>query len=323
MAAEGPGKSRKKKSLPHRVWEWTTRGILCGLILVMGLVFGHEVLHWWVKGDKDDQKPALLIPADGLGESGRRHELRFRDVDWQMDAQEVAGGHDRVMAALEGFCRQVAVASPLPDDAPRPAEQEFVHYLSGRPPTRSEVGLCQVYQFEGAFPMTVALRPGKSPAADASPTVAGLGFRVVTWGLAVPRSPEGREGRSAGQWTLYAFHPAGPAKAVIAGLPEVPLPPGGRRLLSLRVAGGGSMVTFQGMAQVGAWKQFFDRWFESQGWRASGTWQSAGAAWHVRYGPPGVAAASADVQIAPDSHGGLTGMVMLNPPVGEKSESNK
>ena len=303
FAAPPARDSRESPSLARRVWTWTTNSLLCALVLVIGLGFGREVLHWWANGGKEEQKPALLVPADGLGEPGRPHELRFGDAAWQMDAQTVVGQQRQVMIALEASCWQAAVHSPLPADGPDLAEQAFLRHLAQRPPTRSEAGVCEVHQLEGAYPMTVALRP------TSKASVAGSGFRVVTWGLAVPRGTPGRE------WTLYTFHPAGPARAAVADLPEIPLPPGGQRLLSMQVAGGGAMVTFQGVAQVGAWKQFFDRWFSSHGWRPATGWRAAGSSWHVRYGPAaGDAGASADVQFSPDSRGGLTGLVVLSPP---------
>ena len=143
------------------------------------------------------------------------------------------------------------------------------------------------------------------------------GFRVVTWGMAIPHGtiPVGKGTSPAAAWTLYVFHRAGAAPAEVGGLPEISLPAQSRRLVSMRVAGGGSMTTFQGTAPIGGWQRFFDNWFSSHGWTSDRGWPSAGRTGHCRYRPAdGQWSASAEVEIAEDGRGGLTGLVMVNPP---------
>jgi hypothetical protein len=140
--------------------------------------------------------------------------------------------------------------------------------------------------------------------------------------MAIPRGAASFDRRTppVAQWTLYVFHPASSATTAAAGgLPEISLPAGSRRLVSMRVAGGGSMTTFQGAARIGGWQRFFDDWFSSHGWTSGDGWPSGGPAWHCRYRPAdGRSPASVEVEIADDGRGGLTGLVMVNPPADRK-----
>ena len=321
-------------AVARRLAQGTTKGLLIALIFVAGLGFGREALRWWTgRGSRDLAGP--LAPGDGLGDPSRRQELLFGNSPWQIDAESFSGDAARVTAALADRCRQSAAASPLPGEAPRPGEIQFLRHLGGQSPVGSQTESCPVYQLEGAFPMAVGLR-ARTPHAPREgqrhaerdeyqrQAVVESGFRVVTWGLAVPRaaSPFGQRTPPAKEWTLYVFHVAGPASAAAGGLPQIALPAGSRRLVSMRVAGGGSMTTFQGAARIGGWQRFFDDWFSSHGWTSRGGWPSAGPARHCRYRPAGGRpSASVEVEIAEDGRGGLTGLVLVNPPAREEPGS--
>jgi hypothetical protein len=328
-------------ALAGRLTQWTTKGLLIALIFVAGLGFGREALRWWAgRGSQNLVGP--LVPADGLGDPGRRQELLFGNSPWQIDAESLAGDRARVTAVLLDRCRQAAASSRLPSESPLPSETQFLRHLREQSPVPSQAGSCPVYQLEGAFPMAVGLRPRipHAPREDARHaegkdarhaerdeygdeysdeyTRGESGFRVVTWGMAIPHGtiPLGKGTPPVAAWTLYVFHRAGVASAEAGGLPEISLPAQSRRLVSMRVAGGGSMTTFQGTAPIGGWQRFFDNWFSSHGWTSGHGWPSAGRAGHCRYRPAdGRSSASAEVEIAEDGHGGLTGLVMVTPPV--------
>jgi hypothetical protein len=318
-------------AVARRLAQGTTKGLLIALIFVAGLGFGREALRWWKgRGIRDLTGP--LATADGLGDPSRRQELLFGDSPWQIDAESFLGDDARATAALVDRCRQSAATSPLPGEPPRPGEVQFLRHLSVQAAAGSQTGVCRVYRLEGAFPMAVGLRTSTPHAPREGERhaerdeykrqpVVESGFRVVTWGLAVPRGA-GRFGRRTPpvkEWTLYVFHAANPVATATGGLPEVALPEGSRRLVTMRVAGGGSMTTFQGAARIGGWQRFFDDWFSSHGWTSGGGWPSAGPMRHCRYRPAGGRSpASAEVEIAEDGRGGLTGLVMVNPPAGEK-----
>jgi hypothetical protein len=320
-------------ALARRLAQWTTKGLLIALIFAAGLGFGREALRWWTARSPGNLT-GPLVPAEGLGDPSRCQELLFGDCPWQIDTEAFSGDRARVTASLVERCRQSAAGSPLPVEAAGPGEVQFLHYLRGQSPVGSPSGSCPVYRLEGVFPMAVGVRASAGVAAGANRTpavnpgghagieqgsqsqqpVVESGFRVVTWGMAVPRGTASVDQRTSPveQWTLYVFHAAGPARAAADGLPEVALPAGSRRLVSMRVAGGGSMATFQGAARASGWQRFFDDWFSSHGWTAGEGWTSAGPVRHCRYRPAaGHGSASAEVEIADDGRGGLTGLLML------------
>ena len=106
--------------------------------------------------------------------------------------------------------------------------------------------------------------------------------RVVIWGMAVPAAGKA--------WTLYVFQPGGRESGRGNGGDEIPLPPGGRRLASIRGGEGGSITAFVAADDLGsAARQFFDRWFAEHGWTATVAWRQTSAGWQARFesSPPG------------------------------------
>ena len=115
-------------ALARRLTQWTTKGLLIALIFVAGLGFGREALRWWAgRGSQNLVGP--LVPADGLGDPGRRQELLFGNSPWQIDAESLAGDRARVMAVLLDRCRQAAAASSLPGESPLPSETQLLRHL--------------------------------------------------------------------------------------------------------------------------------------------------------------------------------------------------
>jgi hypothetical protein len=297
--------------LAQRVSSWTTKAVLTALILVAGLGFGRQVLQWW-KGDTSIDIP---LPSDGLGDLGRVHEIQVGSGTWSIRRQSLAGTRQQALETLRVTCREVTESAVAPVEWLDAPERNLLDSLQERPPAEREPGKWGVYQWDQAFPLVVGVREiGSEPGAKAAQKVAASGPRVVTWGLAVPMSQ--------GAWTLYIFHPTGPSSGPQPGPPELPMPPASRRILALQVAGGGSITAFAGPAQPETWKRCFDRWFETRGWAAAGNWDHAGSRWSRCYvekteGP----AARADVQLAADGSGGMSGLLLVTPPAAQTTES--
>ena len=127
-------------------------------------------------------------------------------------------------------------------------------------------------------------------------------YRVVIWGMAVPAS--------VNIWTLYLFQCGGAAGGEGQGRGEIPLPPGGHRLVSIRAAVGGAITAFSA-GNGDAARGFYDRWFADHGWTAARGWQQIASGWQVRYEMQSPAAALAvDIRLGIDSQGQWTGLVM-------------
>jgi hypothetical protein len=94
---------------------------------------------------------------------------------------------------------------------------------------------------------------------------------------------------------------------------EIPLPPGGHRLVAIRALGGEAITAFS--ADDGnAGRGFYDRWFADHGWTAAHDWQQAASGWQARYemrsqGP----ALAVDIHLGIDPQGGWSGLIMESP----------
>jgi hypothetical protein len=294
--------------LARRISATTTNCLLTAVVLVAGLGFGRQVLRWWA-ADPDDSSGASRPDEtfDSLGDPRRLHTLQFGDQPWALRRLSITGDRQAAGTALRVACRDVVRQDRLPDQPPAPAESNLLSRLVTRAPAEQEPGKWRLYELTEVLPMVVGTRP-QPAAADAPPgkNPAAMNDRVVVLGVALPMGPEA--------WTLFSFQPGGPVGQPIAGLPAVPVPAGCRRTLSMRVAGGGAILAFEGPQEPSTWISFYDGWFATHHWRTAGGWQESGARWHARYTPPAQEpAASVDVHLGSDGPHRSTGLLMLSP----------
>jgi len=313
-----PGKSAPSgfALLAKRISSWTTNCVLSALILVAGLAFGRQVLDWWAADEVGSPvQPPQLAMTDGLGDPLRSHQIEFGDAPWAVARKTVIGTRDEAARALREGCRELTRSSDLPREAAGTSEKQFLASLGRRSPVAETPGQWQLYELEGGFPTVVGTR-ARSPGAGASPgdKVAGESRRVVTWGLAVPAAEQ--------SWALYTFYPTSRSSGLPEDSQEIPFPPNSRKTISMRVGGGGAMVTFTGTPQGAAWRPFFDRWFRDHQWTAAGTWKRSGSTWYRRYArAPGRGSQTVDVQFGPDGRGRLAGLLLVTPADGTTRES--
>jgi len=298
--------------LARQISSWTSRTIISVAILVAGLAFGRQVLQWWAADTRGSAKaPPAIAATEGLGDPARLHFLAFGDQTWSLSRQGATGPRERILPMLRARCREAVRAASLPDEPPSPAELELLKSLADQTPAEGEPGGWQLYERSEPLPMVVGARPAgggpSPPGGSASPggsAIAPPAPRVVIWGLAIPA---GRQ-----QWTLWTFHPSSSSPGFHAARPEVPLPPGSRRLLSVRVAGGGGVVSFHGAGDAESWKAFFEEWSKRNDWRTVGTWRQNGSMWHLRWVRAGSEPAERlDLHFGPDDRGQLTGLLMF------------
>jgi hypothetical protein len=312
-------------AVARRISSWTTNCLLTAIILVAGLGFGRQVLYWWAG---DPPRPAAAPPsleaADGLGDPWQPQVLHFGDQQWSLGRQTIPGDRAAAATALRRACRQgIDVATPAPGQ-PSETETRFLASLERLKPAAESAGKWQIYELPHGFPMVVGTRTGKggsdvsiaTPSTDEEKTVAGkqspiaanlaqLPRRVVIWGLAIPMA--------AKVWTIYTFQPESDAGRANPGSANLPVPPEGRRLLSVQVADGGAILTLAGPDHPDAWMRFYDRWFVEHGWQAAGAWQRLGTSWHGRYTLSDPRRPeTADVSFGPDGRGQCTGLLMTS-----------
>jgi len=306
-AVEAPSRGERKLSsfaqLAKRVSVWTSRGIVCAVIVVAGLAFGRQVLDWWAADrGQDAAPPTQSLAAGALGDLAAEHVLEFGDTPWRMSRQLVAADEKQALRELQDRCAGILRSCAVPSGEPGPAEREFLKRVAGRKPAQEEAGLWRLFALDAAFPMVIGTR--KTDAAQGPPNdrVAKGAERVVTWGLGVPAG--------AKVWFVYTFQPAPPPGGQ-SPLSELPVPPGSRKTLLIRAADGGAVVSFRGRDRPDECRRFFDSWLAANGWHAAGEWQPSGATWSLR----GTRAAdgrrdSLDVVLVSDGSGEMTGLVL-------------
>jgi hypothetical protein len=291
----------------QRISAWTTRGLLTLIILIAGLGFGRQVLRWWAADDNPAGGAYRPDPADGgLGDPSHPHVIQFGDQPWSIRRQSLAGTTATAADGLRGVCRElIGGQARLPIGQPEQAERDLLAKLQDRRPIEQEQGKWQLYELSEGLPMVVGTREMPAP----SSAVGGSGLaqttrRVVIWGLAIPAGLEA--------WTVYTFQPVSSSDSLPGEGPEVPLPPGSRRLVSLRTADGGAIAAFAGPEQPDAWVEFYRAWSVRHDWKPVQDWQRVGSRWHARYtSATGEPPTWIDVQFGPDGRGQYTGLVVI------------
>jgi len=304
--------------LARRISAWTSRALVSAIILVAGLAFGRQVLHWWAAGEGERPTAATeLTVAGGLGDPRLEHTLQFGGQSWSMSRSTAVADASGVLPLLRAKCREALPAASTPAGAAGPAEEGLLDRVRREKPVAEDPATgSRIYELDAAYPMVIGVRAAKSPSDHLPDRVADPLGRVVTWGIGVPAGPD--------SWTLYVFHSAPRKDGAASGPSANPVPPGSRLWLGMEAAGGGAIHAFTGSDQPAAWKRFFDSWFAAHGWRVEGAWQERDSIWAAHcVGTRPETAGSLDVEFGPNRRGELTGLVLVTPSSGQSIESEQ
>jgi hypothetical protein len=283
----------------NRVSVWTTRLLLSGVVLVIGLGFGRQVLEWWAPASA--QPESVSMAPDSLADAMHPHRIAFGDGALSIERRTMAGTREEAVAALGKQCGEATRNAPMPAAEPNASERSLLERLS--PATAQQVvENRQVHVVDRGVPMAVGLKypPNHRPAEGSN--LAQSGARVVTWMIAIPSEEDA--------WTLYSFQPEQTSNAAGAS-PVVPLPPGARRTMALEAIGGGAMIGFEGDVEPAACLRFYEQWFAGEGWSQVGGWHR-GDGWYARFRKETEAAVqTADVRCGVDHQNRLSGMLIV------------
>jgi hypothetical protein len=247
-----PRPAAVKVPLSRRIIARTADILAMALVLIICLTMGREVLRWWQTEPPRISAAPKAVPA--WGENGQPVELEFGELPFTMTRQTFSGDRTAVRKLLHERCRAAVLSESRLPTVPDDQERSLLEKLAALKPLEEKAGAWKVIRVLDPFELTVSLRKS------------GDEWRVLAWGTAMPMD--------ADQWAVHLFA-AGPSASKIAGLPPVPVPPGSRKLVSLREARGGSLTGFLGTGPVQAWTQYYDNWFSSHGWKTTG-WSGAG-----------------------------------------------
>ena len=264
--------------IARRIRGRTTDILAIAIVVVFGLSFGGRIAEWWAT-DPETVGLDANISAGGTmpwETPGGVVSLEFGEHPYAIERQTLSGSRKQAVAALQGSVRPLVREAVLPPGEQTEAETRLLTRVAKLKASEEEQGVWQIFTIDRPLPMVVGVRNfgRKATSGNVKPAAAD-NRRVVCWGLAFPFSVDG--------WRLFAFHPTNVRRETLPGLPKLKLPETARRILSLRGAGGGALVGFEGAGPGKEWAQHFDDWFKKHNWQRDAEWSRSGSDWNVRF----------------------------------------
>jgi len=294
------------QQLARRISSWTSRLLLSALILVVGLAFGRQVLHWWRADPVGPGLGGVLGP--GTGRPGPRLDavqvICFGRAGWTLRQRQLLGDRQSALGALRAECRRAAeVSKPSQAEPPALEERSLVARLASQLAVEREPGRWRMYELDEGVPMVVVLTDeGIADASTEGDHLVAASAGVITWGMAVP------QGDCA--WTVYAFQPESSTATASSDRAKIALPPEADRVLVLETADGSSVAGFEMAGPADRARGVFDRWYAEHGWTATGPWQGLGEAWCRRFeSQDSQRPCVADVRVGVTADGRMRGVV--------------
>ncbi len=207
----------------RRLSRWTTNLLASGLILVLALGVGRQLIGWW-RIEPSAAGPQAAVDASLSGEAWLPSRLRFGDSPYEIEHRLAHGDRAAAIDQLAAACREQAAsfAAPLPPLGE--AERQLLAAVAELEPLAT-AGPLRLYGSLYGVPLVVAVAapaeqdvvspantrqtepekpaesaPGTESAAAAEPTAGALGAlrdRVLVWGMAAAAG--------ADDWSLYLF----------------------------------------------------------------------------------------------------------------------
>ncbi len=272
---------------------WTTNLLATGIIVVLALVVGKQLVVWWQVEPGGSSGPGLAssVPLADVGAGGPL-ELDFGQMPYQIQCRNVRGDGRAATDALVAACRELAArgAAIFPDFGS--AEAGLLKLAARSSPIARGPGEIEVFASGAGMPLVVvtSAATGGSGSTFSPPQLGAGQRRVVTWGLAAAAAES--------EWNLYVAHAScGPQRTTSSHdadrLPDtgsrdalsrdtVPIPPGSQRSLTVWDAHGGGLSAFAGSGRAEDWVVFYSAWFSQKPWIVSQPWRPSGGCWHAR-----------------------------------------
>ena len=286
--------------LAQRIARWTTNLLATALVIVGCVVLGRHYLDW--SGDPAAPSAALVSADSTIIHADL---LEFGDEEFSLTRRIVTGSRAGAMKSLRSVCRETVADAPTAKETE--TERLLLAQLVGRRPREQQPGAWEIFEFAGAFPLVLVVRPA-SPEKNPSSKQKGVAQarrRMVAWGMVTPAG-----GKS---WSVYLYRRAATDREETPGVPKIALPSDAQRTLTLRTVGG-TMIGFRGKGPCGHWRVFFDRWFGQRKFDRSGDWYQRGGVWHASFRLQVLASSpSVEVQFGPGVSGELLGFITIVP----------
>ncbi len=261
-----------------------------GLILLIVLVVGRELIPWW-----RTDRPAPVSPPHSTTPTQAPVELGTSGLVF--GRQDFHGSQDRLLEILVGQARE-ALTKPRNFANPKgAAEQRMLDGLAQLTPVSTIEGRGSLFQLSQPRPIVAAIYHPQTQ------DIGGREARVVFWGLGLPVSGDA--------WSLVQLHIGRDTSAETENLPQIDLPKGAVRTLAMQHVGGGRLVGFTGPRNLIKWQQCFDQQMALKQFVATSSWREVPGGWHARYGSD--AQTNVDVHISESKQQQATGLILIEP----------
>jgi len=274
-------------SSPQLARRWrnlATNLLATGVILIGGLTFGRQVIHWW----SADEPKTVDITKQIIGDADPtrnplNHVLQFGNSQTEMLCESTVGPVEEVLEILRRKTRQVVTKAKPKSDLPGPAVSRWLSRVSEKDLVDSKDGQWQIYQQAHPVPIVVGVRFLQEKHASSSDhKVAGLDRRVVCWSLAFPRGSVGDS--DAIKWSLFTFVDGHGTPA--SERFSIPLPSEFTRTVSVGNERESSLVGFRGDQDAEVAIRHFDELAAERKWTERNDWQHTKRNWRCCYTTP-------------------------------------
>ena len=266
--------------LGRRMTSRTTDLLAIGIVVVVSLTMGRQILQWW---GTDAPQVLDMGPLDNSnsewGAGSRPVTLEFGNSPLTMTRQVIAqGGPQGALNAVREHCQQILVTAGPPDTPPDRAERDQLQALRSLTPDIEQPGKWQLFSLGGAMATVVGIKTFSGLTGNLDRASPSAVRRVICWGLVFP-------GLNQGSWTTYTFvrRQGGVWSASGFDLSQLALPAGCQRTVLMQEAGQTGLLGFQGRMDTAAWQSHFDRWSQAHEWTQVDPWTRHADGWSSRY----------------------------------------
>lgn len=242
-AADSPiARPRRSRSLARMIAGRATDLLAIGLVLMVGLSAGDQIVAWW-RAEPASMPSPSGVGADELADwDARSVDVTFGESGATLSRRIVSGDRSAAEQALTKFCGEIS-ARVAPSAEPVTADEaEWLRRIERLPTTvESSENVDAVYLLPAPLPQAVSVRQVSSR------SVAGSEHRMIATAWALPYGEK--------RWLLYATPFGGQSAGPVIG--EILLPPGARRVLSWRDADGAAVVAFEGSGSLADWTGYY------------------------------------------------------------------
>lgn len=231
---------RRPRSLAQLIAGRATDLLAVGLVLMVGLSSGRQIVAWW----RTEPGPQPVVSgADELSDwDARTVEINFGDAGTSLTRRLVQGDRPAAEQELARLCQEVSARLEPMDEPANGVESAWLGQLESLPVAiESSEEADAVYVPPSPLPQAVAVRQVKSRSA------AGSTHRITATGWAFPHGDQ--------RWLLYVAPFA--THATVVDSAPIPLPAGAQRILGWRDVDGTAVVAFEGEGTLPAWADFY------------------------------------------------------------------